>query len=123
MNILICEDEKTLAKVLQEKFEKEKYTVNVASSGDDVLPLIKKTNPDLILLDIILPKINGLDILKLIKKEDEMKDIPVIMLSNLDDDEKLKQAILLGAVDYIVKSQHPIKEVIEKVKEYFLKAK
>ena len=107
----------------EEKFEKEGFKVFIAKNGAEVLPLARKAKPDVILLDIILPKINGLDVLSQLKEDEDLKGIPVIIMSNLNEDEKIKQALSLGAVDYLVKTQHPINEVVEKVNEYILKAK
>ncbi len=115
MKILIAEDEESLVKVFREKFEREKFTVEFVMSGDLVLPAAKKFMPDIILLDIILPKKTGLVILKELKAEPDVKQIPVIMISNLDGDEQIKESIRLGAIDYLVKSQHPINELVEKV--------
>jgi len=123
MKILIVEDEEVLVKVLEEKFEAEKFQVTIARDGYDVVPLAKKFKPDIILLDIILPGTDGLEVLSFLKADEDLSTIPVIMLSNLDDDEKIKKALSLGAVDYLVKTQHPVKEVVEKVNEYVLKAK
>ena len=123
MKILIVEDEEILAKVLEEKFSNSGFKVSIASDGEAVLPLAKKNKPDMILLDIILPKIDGIEVLTRLKEDEDLKNIPVIMLSNLNEDEKIKQALSLGAVDYMTKIQHPINEVIEKVNRYILKAK
>lgn len=123
MKILIVEDEDVLARVLQEKFEGEKFKVTLAKDGSGVLPMVKKNKPDAILLDIMLPKVDGLEVLALLKEDEDLKDIPVIVMSNLNSDEKIKKALELGAVDYMIKTQHPIKEVVEKVNEYILKAK
>jgi two-component system cell cycle response regulator len=123
MKLLIAEDEEILLKVLREKFEKEKFTVITATDGASVIPLVKSGKPDLILLDIILPKKNGLDVLRELKASPETDNIPVIIMSNLGDDEKIKEGLSLGADDYLVKTQHPINEVVEKVKEFQIKAK
>lgn len=123
MKILIVEDEDILSKVLKEKFEDENFNVAVAIDGEEALLLVKKFKPDLILLDILLPKKNGLEVLAAIKADDELSSIPVIMLSNLSEDEKIKEALSMGAVDYMIKTQHPINEVIEKANKYVLKAK
>lgn len=123
MKILIVEDEDVLVRVLQEKFEEEKFQVAVALDGETALPLAKKFKPDIILLDVILPKISGIEVLEKLKADDDLRNIPVIMLSNIDEDRKIKQAFELGAVDYMVKTQHPINEVMEKVNEYILKSK
>lgn len=123
MKILIIEDEDILVNVLKEKFEKENFDVSLARDGDEALVVAKKNKPDIILLDIILPKINGLEVLSFLKADKELNRIPVIILSNLDQVEKVKEALVLGAVDYLVKTEHPINEVIEKVNKYALKAK
>ena len=77
MKILIVEDEEVLVKVLQEKFEKENFTVKLVTDGELVLKLVKSFKPDLILLDIILPKKNGLEVLKELKSDPELQNIPV----------------------------------------------
>lgn len=123
MKILIVEDEDILVKVLREKFEDNNFTVEIAEEGDKVLPIVKKFRPDIILLDIFLPKVNGIDILKSLKEDEDLKSIPVIIITNLDDEERKDEALGLGAVDYVVKSQHPINEVVELVGKHILKAK
>ena len=123
MKILIVEDEDILRNVLQERFEEENFSVFIAPDGKIALSLAKKNKPDIILLDILLPEVDGIEVLTSLKANDELSNIPVIMLSNLSEDQKIKQALELGAVDYLVKSQHPINEVVEKVNKYVLKAK
>ncbi len=123
MKILIVEDEEILIKVLREKLEKENFTVEMAFDGEAALLLAKSFKPDLILLDIVIPKKNGLQVLKELKSDPELSSIPVIVISNLGFDEEIKNALNLGAVDYVIKTQHPINEVVEKIKEYLLKSK
>jgi DNA-binding response OmpR family regulator len=123
MKILIIEDEEVLVRVLKEKFEEENYKVSIARDGAGALMIARRNLPDMILLDIVLPKVNGLDVLEKLKSDDELQTIPVIMISNLGDDTKVKQALKLGAVDYMIKSQHPINEVVEKVNDHILKAR
>jgi DNA-binding response OmpR family regulator len=123
MKIAIVEDEEALAQVLREKLEKEKFEVKIAVDGEVALPLIKTFMPDLILLDLLLPKKSGLDILRELKEEEGFKAIPVIILSNLGGDEDIKEGLALGAKDYFVKTQHPINEVVDKIKEELLNPK
>lgn len=118
--IVIVEDEDALARVLKEKFESDDFEVELAMDGKVALPIIQKMRPDLVLLDLMLPKRDGIDVLKDIKADRDLENLPVIVLSNLDGDEDIKQAIALGAKDYFVKSQHPIKEVVEKVKDFLI---
>lgn len=123
MKILIIEDEEILLRVLKEKLEEARFTVEIASDGEIALEMIKNFKPDLILLDIILPKKDGLTLLKEIKLDPEISNIPVFVISNLGEDDKIKTALKLGAIDYLVKTQHPINEVIDKIKDYLLKSK
>lgn len=116
MKIFIIEDERILANVLEEKFTQEDFEVKVAYSGEEADATLKKFRPDIILLDLILPKKSGFDVLKDLKSDSELKSIPVIILSNLGEAENLKKGLELGAADYMIKAQHPLKEVIEKVK-------
>lgn len=123
MKILIIEDEVVLLKVLAEKFENEKFEVEMAEDGEEAMLKVRASKPDMILLDIILPKKDGIEVLKEIKSDPELKDIPVIIISNLGSDEKIKETLELGAVDYLIKTQHPINEVVEKVQEHLRKAR
>ena len=123
MKVLIVEDEDVLVRVLQEKFEEENFKVAIATDGAAVLSMAEKFKPDVILLDILLPKMNGLEVLAQLKKDDNLKNIPVVIMSNVDNDERIKKGLSLGAVGYMVKTQHPINEVVEKVNEYIAKAR
>jgi len=123
MKILIVEDEDVLSLVLEEKFKNEGYDVMIAKDGEEAQPKIEKFKPDVILLDLILPKKGGMEVLESIKSDSELKLIPVIVLSNLEGDEIIKSALSLGAVDYFVKTQHPIAEIVEKVEALFTESK
>ncbi len=116
--ILIVEDEEFLIRTLEDNLTAEGYTVDIAKNGDEAIGKIRKKKPDLVLLDILMPKKDGFYVLEKIKKNSEWKLIPVIVLSNLGEDATIKRALEMGADDYFVKSQHPIQEVIEKVKDY-----
>ena len=118
MKILIVEDDDILVKVLEEKLQDEGFEVSIAMDGNSALVTAKKNKPDVILLDLILPKADGLEVLSKLKGNDQLENVPIIILSNLGEDQKIKQALALGAIDYLIKAQHPIKEVVEKIKEY-----
>lgn len=121
MKILIVEDEEILSKVLEEKFKRASFDTATAKNGEDAFPTAKKFSPDVVLLDLILPKKDGFQVLKELKSDVDLKIVPVIVLSNLGQDEEIKRALQLGADDFMVKTQHPINEVIEKVKNLMLK--
>ncbi|PIR13995.1 hypothetical protein COV49_00375 [Candidatus Falkowbacteria bacterium CG11_big_fil_rev_8_21_14_0_20_39_10] len=117
-NILIVEDEEFLIRALEDNLVAEGYAVSIARDGEEAVEKIGKKKPDIVLLDILMPKKSGFYVLGEIKKNPEWKLIPVIVLSNLGEDTTIKKALEMGADDYFVKSQHPIQEVIEKVKDY-----
>lgn len=118
-NILVAEDEEFLMRALKDSFEGEGYTVDTAADGDEAMARLQSRRFDIILLDLLMPKRDGFYVLEQIKKSPTWKLTPVIVLSNLGGDAEIKRALELGADDYFVKSQHPIEEVIERVKEYF----
>lgn len=119
--VLITEDEDFLIRTLQDNLTAEGIAVDIAKDGEDAIKKIAKNKPDLILLDLLMPKKDGFYVLEELKKNPEWKLIPVIILSNLGEDTEIKRAMEMGANDYFVKSQHPIDEVIKKVKEYLKK--
>jgi len=117
--ILVAEDEEVLLNVLKDRFEAEGWEVTTARDGEEAVESIKKTRPDLVLLDLLMPKKDGFEVLKEIRGDPEFKTLPIIVvLSNLGSDEDIKKALALGANDYFVKTQHPMSEIVEKAKKY-----
>ncbi|MEX2052759.1 MAG: response regulator [Candidatus Paceibacterota bacterium] len=116
--ILIVEDETILLKVLKDRFKADGWDVSTAEDGEEAVELMEKNSFDLVLLDLMLPKKDGFQVLKEVKGHTALKSLPIIVLSNLGDDDDIKRALSLGASDYFVKTQHPIGEVIEKAKEF-----
>ena len=116
--ILLVEDERSLSSVLGFELKKSNFDVEFAYDGEEALEKLEKIKPDLILLDLILPKINGFDVLEKIKQNFDTRSIPVIVLSNLGSDDDIKRAIKLGASDYYVKAQHPLLEIVEKISKF-----
>jgi DNA-binding response OmpR family regulator len=121
MKILIVEDEEPLLKLLEEEFKNIGWTVKLAKDGTDGLTLMKTFHPDIVALDLLLPKKSGLEVLTEMKEDSAIKDIPVVVLSNLAEDENITKAIALGAKEYYVKSQHSVYEVIEKIQKHLKK--
>jgi len=115
--ILFVEDEFTLQKTLGEVLTKEGYQVISALDGEIGLRMAKEKKPDLILLDLILPKMNGFEVLKKIKEDEAIKDIPIIVLTNLEGMEDIQKALELGAATYLVKANYSLEEVLEKIKK------
>jgi CheY-like chemotaxis protein len=116
--ILLVEDDTILVEMYQAKFELEGHQVHVATNGEECLTILKEYQPELILLDILMPKLNGFHVLKEIKKQPDLRQIPVILLTNLgqaevDMNQELAKA--LGVNDYLIKSHHTPDEVVHKV--------
>jgi DNA-binding response OmpR family regulator len=114
--ILFIEDESALHKAVGEILSQEGYEMISALDGEAGLKLAKTKNPDLILLDLILPKIHGFEVLKILKEDKKTKNIPVIVLTNLEGIQDVEKAIKMGATTYLVKSNYSLEEVAEKVK-------
>ncbi len=115
--ILIIEDEATLRKTMAEYLAAEKFKALEAADGNAGLALAKKEIPDLILLDIILPKKNGYEVLEELKKDEQTKKIPVILLTNLESPEDIEKAFAKGASTYLVKSDYRLDDIVKKIKE------
>lgn len=115
--LLIVEDDPLMSRLYQKIFTFEKYTVDAASDGMEGLEKARTVKPMLILLDVMMPKMNGLQVLDKLKADPETKDIPVVVLTNLASEKDAEMALLKGAVKYIVKSEHEPKEIIAMVKE------
>lgn len=115
--ILIVEDDKFLIKAYEIKFKKEGFDIMLAGDGMAGLEMAQK-NPDLVILDLMLPKLNGFEFLETIKKDEKLKNIPVIVLSNLGQKADMDRVMLLGAADYLVKTEYSLEEIIKKVEKY-----
>jgi len=115
--ILFIEDEPTLQKTVGQVLEEEGYQVKNALDGEIGLQMAKEFKPNLILLDLILPKKDGFEVLKELKQDKTTKDIPVIILTNLESGPDVEKALSLGATTYLVKANYELDEVIKKIKE------
>lgn len=115
--ILLVEDDKFLRDLLTKRLSKEGFEIETAVDGEEGLKKVQETKPDLVLLDLILPGINGFDVLKKIRENPALSDVKIIVLSNLGQKEDVKRALDLGAQDYLVKAHFTLDEIIEKVKK------
>ncbi len=114
--ILIVEDDKFLRELMTRKLLSLQYEVVSASDGEEGLEKIKTELPDVVLLDLILPGINGFEVLELAKKDSAIAKIPVIILSNLGQSEDIKKGLELGAQDFLVKAHFTPQEIVDKLK-------
>lgn len=115
--ILIVEDERPLLKALSEKFNNEGFEVLKAGDGKEGLDMALTKEPDIILLDIVMPVMDGISMLKNLRRDNSGKDIPVIILTNLSDAEHTADALENKAYDFLVKSDWKLEDVVKKVKE------
>lgn len=115
--ILFIEDEEALQKSLTKVLEIEGFNVISAYDGQSGIETIEKEMPDLILLDLILPKIDGFEVLKRIKTSPATKEIPVIILTNLEQIQSVEKLIEYGPLNYLVKANYNLDEIVEKIKE------
>lgn len=114
--ILIVEDDKFLRELITKKLKDEGYEAIGASDGEEGVEKVKKESPDLVLLDLILPGIDGFEVLSKIKEDPAVASIPVVILSNLGQREEVEKGLKMGAVDYMIKAHFTPGEITEKVK-------
>ena len=118
VKILFVEDEPTLQKELNEILKQEGFKILAAFDGEEGLKLAREEKPNLILLDLILPKKDGFEVLKELKADEKMKDTPVIVLTNLEGIGDVEKAIELGATTYLVKANYKLEDVVTKIKDF-----
>ena len=118
--VLLVEDDKFLSTLLKNRLEKEGFSVVHAVNGEEAINILRANpaKPNLVLLDIILPKKNGFEVLEEIKLDLELKALPIIIISNLGQDDDLSRGKELGALQYYVKAQTSIDDLISKIKSF-----
>lgn len=116
--VMVVEDDEHISKVYKVIFAGENITASFAVDGEEAVIKIKDEKPDVILLDLMLPKKDGFSVLEDIKKIPSLAKIPVIVLSNLGQKTDQERALALGASEYLIKVDHPIQDIVEKVKGY-----
>jgi len=119
--ILMIEDDRFLRKIYRDKLTRAGFDFIEATNGEEGLNKVISESPDLVLLDLILPRKNGFDVLIEMKRNKNTKNIPVIILSNLGQESDIKRGLGLGAQNYLVKTDISLSEVVEKIKEQIIK--
>ncbi len=117
--ILLVEDEPMLGNLLKQRLQKENYEVIQARDGAEAVKILKQEPVDLVLLDIILPKMSGFEVMEAINSDPSMHVAPVVIISNLGQEGDVERGQQLGAVGYFIKAQLSIEELISKIKEFF----
>jgi len=113
--ILLAEDDRFLRKAAEAQLRQHGFTVVAAVDGEEALGLARAERPDLVLLDLIMPKMQGFEVLKTLKQDPATADIPVIVLSNLGQDRDVQQAMELGAVAYYIKAHVSLHDLVKKI--------
>lgn len=116
--ILIVEDDLHISKVYEIQLAREGFFTILARDGEEALKLFEKENPDIVILDLMIPKKDGFEVLEEIRKNSKYSKIPILILSNLGQKTDESRALKLGATEYLVKIDHPIQEVVNKIKSY-----
>ena len=114
----MAEDDKFISRAYKDGLTRAGFEIIMAIDGNETIKLAKSEQPDIILLDLIMPEKNGFEALEELRTDPETKEIPVIILSNLGQDTDIKQGKELGAVDYLIKSNYSMPEVIKIIKKY-----
>jgi CheY-like chemotaxis protein len=115
--ILVAEDDRFLRKAAEMALKRRGYTVLTAANGEEALRTAQSALPDLVLLDLIMPKLNGFDVLQALKKDAPTAHIPVIILSNLGQERDVQQAMEAGAAAYLIKGDLSLQSLVERVEE------
>lgn len=113
--ILIAEDDRFLAKAYEAKLESSGFRVEIARDGEETLQKMKDVKPDLLLLDLVMPNKNGFEVMEEARKDPTLKKIPIIIVSNLGQEADVKRGMELGAVDYLVKADYSLQQVVDLV--------
>lgn len=116
--VLIVEDEAQLRLALRTRLKRDGFHVLEADDGDVGLKIIKEQKPDFVVLDILMPKMNGIEVLREAKADASTKDIPILMLTNSPDQEHISEGLVAGAKGYLVKSNYSLQEVAEKIRGF-----
>ncbi len=119
-NVLLIEDEPLLGTLLKQRLEKEGFKVFLARDGDEGLQYLKNNTLDLVLLDIILPKISGFELLEKVQSDPQIQKVPIVIISNLGQETDLEKGQSLGAVGYFVKARISMEELVDHIKEFLL---
>ena len=114
--VLVVEDEEILLTALREELATGGYDVEGAGDGQEGLEKVESFKPDLVLLDLVMPKMDGMEMLQRLKGNPATKDVPVVILTNLSDYERISEALSLGAMDYLVKANYKLEDLLDKVK-------
>jgi len=114
--ILLAECDAFLIGVYASQFRKQGYSTSIAPDGEIAINRLKSINPDLLIIDASLPKIDGFGVLKFLRGEESLKDLKVVMLSNFGQEEEVKKSLAFGVIKYFIKAEHTAEEIVDEIK-------
>lgn len=121
--ILLAEDDRFVSDIYRRKLDMDGYTVLFAPDGREALKILENNIPDLVLLDIMMPVIDGMEVLQTMKGDERLKNIPVVMLTNLAEKDNIERSVSMGASGYVIKAHFTPSEVVQKIREVLDKQK
>ncbi|PIP24041.1 MAG: response regulator [Candidatus Nealsonbacteria bacterium CG_4_10_14_0_2_um_filter_38_17] len=121
--ILMIEDDHFLSEIFRDKFEKAGFDVKIYEDGDNIVGKVIEENPDIVTNDIIHPGTDGFEEIKLLKKDERTKPIPVMIITNLSQKEEIERGLSLGAVKYFISANYTPSEIIQEFKDFLIKSK
>lgn len=119
--VLFIEDDALIVKIYTARLTKDGYEVYTADNGEDGIKVALEVKPDLVVLDVMMPKVDGFGVLEKLRADATLKTIPILLYSNLAQEEELKRALAMGATEFIVKANISPTELVEKIKKYLAK--
>ena len=115
--VLLVEDDATLRRSLEEYLKQSGFAIEIASDGEEALNNVNKYKPDVVLLDLVLPKMDGISFLKELRKDDSHVNLPVMILTNTDDIDSIGQSLDVGVTDYLIKHEWRLEDIVKKIKQ------
>jgi len=115
-DIFLVEDDASMQSLLRDAFESEGFTVRSARDGEEAITQLERLTPDIILLDIVLPKKDGFEVLQFIRSKEALKNTPVVLLTNLERSQDVEKALSFGATTYLVKANYTLQEIVDRIK-------
>ena len=119
ISVLVVEDDKFISNAFKTKFESEGFTCKLAFNGEEALEILQDFVPSIIILDLVMPVKNGFEVLRAVRQDARLKEVPVIVATNLGEEQYIVKAKEMGANDYILKSELSLSDLVKKIKLRF----
>lgn len=121
IKLLLVEDDDLIRELLKQKLEKNGFTVIVSTDGTGVVDIIRSQHPDLVALDLLMPEMNGYEVLDALAKDEALRKVPVVVVSNLGQDDEIRRCKEKGAVDFLIKANYTPTQMVQKLREIYMR--